>query len=399
MSTSWTSDEKTLLESVRATLSTKEIQQLFKVLGRERTIDAIQKQSKKLGITFKDYGDPGEYGFTKEEVKAIKQVLSAREGWIIAIEPPSVESPSIKGIITTQKRNALSNITEELKNIRKETPRKSSLSTKVISDIEGKESLVLLLSDWHMGQIVKDPETGQIVYDMSIAQDRVEMLPALLSANLGAEKMGSFDECVVILAGDIVTGEGIFPHQEMSLEDHAVAQTLAATKSIWFLLKRLRGMFPMVRVITTKGNHGRTMHSPEANWDNVIYQELELLIDLEGDENLTIKNRYGDFATAEVKGWKGLIRHQAPAQAESAFGAIKFAGWYGIHEWDFFCFGHFHHWGVTTWTAKPIYRNGALVGGDEYAEGLAKYDNPVQICFGVSPGNPCTFVTPLTFKE
>lgn len=396
MSTSWSNEEKTLLELVRAVFSTREVQQLFKLLGHDRTVDAIQKQSRKLGISFKDYGVPALHELSQEERAAVKEVLTTREGYIEKLEPAISENSTVKGILTTQRKNALNAITEELISIRKGIPRTSSLSTKKSNSID-KESLVILMSDWHIGQVIKDAETQTEIYNMEIAAERIDKTIPLINSMIGAEKASQFDECVVILAGDIVTGEGIFPHQEMSLQDHAVGQTLAATKIIWHLLKGLRANYPLVRVVTTKGNHGRTAHSPEANWDNVIYQQLELLIDLEGDSNLTIKNRYSDYATLDVKGWKGLVRHHAPVQAETAFGVAKFAGWYGIHDWDFFCFGHYHHWGVTTWMGKPIFRNGALSGGDEYAEGLARYDNPIQICFGITDKNPCTFVTPLIF--
>lgn len=396
MSTSWSSEEKSLLELVRAVFSTREVQQLFKLLGHDRTVDAIQKQSRKLGVSFKDYGVPSLHELSKKEKDAVNEVLTTRKTFIEKLEPAVFESPAAKGNLTIQRKNALNSITEELIKIRKETPRSSSLSVKRSSDLT-KESLVLVMSDWHFGQVIVDPESQAEIYNMEIAAERVDRTLPLIVNAIGAEKVSEFDECVVLMIGDMVTGEGIFPHQEMTIQDHAVAQTLATTKSMWNLLKTLRSTFPLVRVVTTKGNHGRTAHSPEANWDNVVYQQLELLIDLEKDENLTIKNRYSDFSTLDVKGWKGLIRHHAPVQAETAFGVAKFAGWYGIHDWDFFCFGHYHHWGATTWMGKPILRNGSLSGGDEYAEGLARFDYPVQICFGVSDSNPCTFVSPLIY--
>lgn len=396
MPLSWSNEEKTLLELVRAIFSTREIQQLFKMLGHDRTIDAIQKQSRKLGIVFKDYGIPATHELSKKEKEAVNEVLTTRKNFIEKLEPPVFEPPSIKSNLTSGRKTALNSLTEELNKIRKETTRTSSLSVKKSTNLD-KETLVLVMSDWHFGQVIKDPEDGTELYNINIANDRVERTLPLIVSAVGMEKISQFDECVVLLIGDMVTGEGIFPHQEMSIEDHAVAQTLATTKALWGLLQNLRSLFPLVRVVTTKGNHGRTAHSPEANWDNVVYQQLELLIDLQNDPNLIIKNRYSDYATLEVKGWKGLIRHHAPVQAESAMGVAKFAGWYGIHDWNWFAFGHYHHWGATTWMGKPILRNGALSGGDEYAEGLARFDNPVQIVFGISESNPCTFVSPLIY--
>ena len=393
----WSPEEKCLLESTRSVLSTREIEKLLKILGYIRSTEAIQKQSKKLGISFKDFGDPTFSGdFTERERKAIVSVIGEREAQLAALAPLSPTLPFIKGASTSEKLKALDSILDELNQIRINTPRAGSLSS-VRSSNPDKESLVLLLSDWHVGEIVKDNETGEVVYDIGVAEERIERTPALLVSAVGAERLSEIDECVVLLAGDIVTGEGIFPHQEMSLEDNALSQTLSATKMLWWLLQQMRATFPLTRIITCRGNHGRTAHSPEANWDNVIYQQLELLTDLDGGKNITIKNRYGEFNTVDIKGWRGMIRHSAPVQVETASGIAKYAGWCGIHDWDWFGFGHYHHWGVNTWLSKPIFRNGSLPGADEYSEGLGKADRPVQICWGMTESNPCTFVSPLYY--
>ena len=396
MPVSWTSEEKALLEATRSTLSTRELVKLFKKIGHSRSEDAIIKMSKKLGIHFSSFGNPNASGLSLEEEDAIDEILLERSKLILGLEPELPESPSAKGQVTTQKKAALSSILTELQQLRKSTPRTSSLITSHPTD-SGKISLVVCLSDWHMGQEIVDPESGETTYNMEIAEERIESIPGMIVNSMGIEAIANTDECVILLMGDMITGEGIFPHQEMSLQDHALEQTLRTTKAIWFMIKKLKGVFPYIRVITTRGNHGRTDHSPEANWDNVIYQELELMIDLEGDKSIAIKNRYGAFNSCEVKGWRGMIRHEAPSQAETAGGAIKYAGWSAIHDWDWFAFGHVHHWGLFTYASKPIYRNGSLVGMDDYSEGLAKGDAPVQICFGVSESNPCAFVIPLYF--
>ena len=337
MAISWDKNEKILLEALRATFSTSEIKRVFSYLGYSRSEDAIWKMSRKLGISFKEVGVPVINNLSSEESEAIAKVIEERAVYLLNIlDPPVPETTSQKGQITTQKKAALTGILAELGKIRKETIRTSSLLT-YHPDTE-KMSLVLVLSDWHMGEIVVDPQSGEVLYNMEIAEERIARSYGLVVSALGIEKISQIDECVICLIGDIVTGEGIYPHQEISLQDHALQQTLRATRAIWQLIEKLKLTFPCVRIITTKGNHGRTDHSPEANWDNVVYQELELLIDLESDVNLTIKNRYGDFNSVDIKGWKGLLRHSAPSQTETAGGAIKYAGWSALHDWDFFCF-------------------------------------------------------------
>jgi len=168
---------------------------------------------------------------------------------------------------------------------------------------------------------------------------------------------------------------------------------------MWGMVGKLRDEFPLIRVVTTRGNHGRTGKdvSPEANWDNMLFQQLELLIDLEDDPDLIIKNRYGDYNTFQVKGWRGMVRHKAPVQADTSAAQAKFAGWQGIHQWDIFMYGHFHHWGVMTWNSKPIIRNGSLMGGDDYAETLAAYDDPTQVVFTVNKKHLPAAIYPVKF--
>jgi hypothetical protein len=243
---------------------------------------------------------------------------------------------------------------------------------------------------------VKD-ENGNVIYNMAIAEQRILAIPAKIAESFSKDRLKTFDEVVLCMIGDHIDGEGVFPAQEMSLEDHVVEQTKRCVKAFWTLIRDLRKRFPMVRIVTTRGNHGRGGVSPESNWDNMVYQQLELLVDLEADPRLTIKNRYGHYNTLDVKGWRGHLRHKAPVQADTAASLAKYAGWNGIHDWDFFCFGHWHHWGVMTWCSKPLFRNGSIMGGDDYAESLAVHDQPVQLCFGVTEQKLPTFVLPLYF--
>lgn len=398
MSISWSDQEKTLLEVVRSTLSTREIAELFSLLGLSRSVDAIQKQAKKLGIYFKDYGEPAQHGLTPDEQSALKKVISTRTAHLHSIEVPIYDSPSQKAKHTTKRREAVSEMLLELREIRNSTPRYGSTSTERATDKEG-ESLVVLLSDWHIGRNIVDSECNKTVYNIDKGIQRIEETADRVIGMFTQDELDKFDEVVVLLIGDHVDGEGIFPHHEMHITEHAAEQVLRCTKATWNMLQQFSEVFPLVRIVTTKGNHGRSGSSPEANWDNMVYQQLELLVDMTPDSNMTIKNRYGEFATVDIRGWKGLLRHKAPVQADTSAGIAKFAGWHGIHSWDFFCFGHFHHWGVFTWMGKPIFRNGSLPGGDDYAETLSYYDDPTQLCFGISEASTCTFVKPISYKD
>jgi len=401
MSVFWSEDERLLLEKVRATLSSREISQLWTEIGYDRSPDAIQKQSKKLGCKFVDFGEP-QGVFTKQEQAAISRILENRyHATLTTLSKTATPDPNEKAKLTKGRRGFVNELLESLYEIREEVERTGSKSAKRAHG--NKKSLCVFLSDTHFGRHLADPETGEDYFNVKIASERILSVPNKILSILTEDQIDQIDEVVLFLGGDMVDGEGIFGHQAMELETHAVEQVKAATKAFWQIINVFRGTFPLVRIITTKGNHGAAHTSPEANWDNMIYQQLELLIDLDiemgGDLDVTIKNRYGDYAIGNVRGWKVLMRHKAPVQADTGAGIAKYAGWYGIHEWDAFLFGHFHHWGVMTWNGKPILRNGSLAGGDDYAESLAYFDLPVQLAWIATEDTICEQVVPIRFGD
>jgi len=357
-------------------------------------MEAISKKGRQLGITFKDFGIPAMAGLSEDSKVAIQAVLEQRERSFAIMEPPVDLTAGQKSAQTAKLRDLSNQILSSLKEVRNEIPRTSSVSVKR-KDTE-KESLVVCFSDNHFGRIIKDDD-GETIYNFQIAAERVAKTPELLIEMLTKEQRNNIDEVIVLMVGDHVDGEGVFPAQEMLLEDHVAEQCKRCVRAFWLAIKAFRKIFPMVRVITCRGNHGRGGVSPDSNWDVVLYQQLELLIDLEGDPNLTIKNKYGEFNTVDVRGWKGMIRHKAPQQSSTAAGAIKFAGWQGIHNWDFFVFGHFHNWGVMNWCGKPIIKNGSAMGADDYSETLAVSDGPVQVAFTVSEDHAVKAMYPVYY--
>lgn len=387
----WSKKEKKLLRTLRSSMTTSEIHEVFRLLGYDRSIEAIQKQSKKLRIVFTETNLPDFSQLSAEESILVREIAGRRH----PLDPPPVITPGLKAKKTTAIKNYCNRAHQELAEIRATLPRTSSLSFRRAKDPE-KQSLVVMISDNHVGKELYHPETGELLYNLDIACSRLAETP-----NVAAQTypdLNAFDEVVIALLGDHVDGEGVYPHQAMNLEEHAAEQVRRSTLAMWQMLLGFRDLFPLVRVATIRGNHGGTA-SPEANFDNILFNNLEILADLNDDPNLVVKTRYGEFNTLEVKGWKAMLRHKAPAQASTASGRAKFAGWYGIHHWDFLMYGHFHHWGIDTWCDKMILRNGSMVGGDDYAESLAAYDSPTQLSFALSEETLPVEIRPLRYKN
>ena len=376
----WNNQEDRLLTILRPCMRVEDLSKVFESLGIFRTAEAIDHRARKLKVYFSHQSMPPMRLLSPAEQNAVMQVTRTTEAPYSAIPWPSLLIH--KKVGPADRLRAIQSIYDELQEIRETVPKVASISTTRASS---GTSICLIMGDIHFGQKVIDPEIGVVSYDTIIAEQRIRETPQKVLAQIPPDD--SIEEIVVFLLGDIVDGEGIFPHQEMTIEAHAAAQTLACTKSFWHMLTSLRDIYQKpVRVVTVRGNHGRTNASPEANWDNIVYQQLELLADISADESpmISIKNRYGEYNTAVVQGWNCMIRHHAPVQAETPAASAKFAAWATHHNWDCFMYGHYHHWGVMTYMGKPIFRCGSLVGGNDYAESLAKHDSPVQLLVTIS---------------
>ncbi len=397
---SWTAEEDKTLIALRATCTNREIARVLTALGFNRTPEGVRKRAKLLGAgKFLEIGIP-----TDCDKATLELLLFARgEQPERTTTPPIPVKPSVKASTTSMQRAVTNELFEQLIEIREQVERKGSGWLPVRESKPGKHSLVIILSDFHVGKIVELGENGE-TYNIEVALARINSIREQVILFL-REHENKIDEVVFVLAGDLVDGEGIYPGQEMHLETHVADQIKAVVTGLWRLISNAHtpwlnsNKHCPVHVVSCRGNHGRTNLSDEANWDNIIYQQLELLVDMTSERSLTIKNLYGNYNTFSVKGWKGLVRHSAPPQADTGGAIAKFAGWYSIHEYDFMVYAHFHHWGVMTWNGKPLFRNGSLGGGDDYAEGFGASDEPTQLMFTVSEEKLVESIRLLTFGD
>lgn len=394
--TDWKSKELELLASIRPFCSCKEISKVFSLLGYNRTFKSIEHKSSRLGLRFIELGYPDTISSFEKEVKeAVDTVVNYRlcSGWKTL---PPIISPTEKAKITKERNEDIRDLYTELQELREETPRINSIIGSEHIYMSTKETLCICLSDFHIGKKITNEEKQEI-YNTEIAAERIRELGNKVSGILVGNK-NTIDEVIILLIGDLVDGEGIYPGQAYNSESTVLYQVKAAVKAIWEFIQYIKEICPRIRIITCRGNHGRTDNSQDANWDNIIYQQLELLADWEKEGSIHIKNLYEKTNTFHCKGWKGLIRHYAPVQADTAAAIAKYAGWYSQTKWDFMNFGHWHHAGIFTWNTHPIIRNGSLCGGDDYAEEFGSFDYPTQVIYTVSEEEVLRYAYPVVLK-
>ena len=393
MSKLWKDEELLILETLRPTCSTIEIQKVLTAVGYERTLEAINKKGRKNRWNFNDYGTPTTRDLTKGASEAVRTILLARQSDDGHALPDPPVASSAKGQKTMKLNEELSGLYRDLEEIRLQVPRTSSASSHVASD---GMSLVMCLSDFHIGKTIKD-EHGTPTYNAEIGCRRIEDTPQVAWDYLTRDQRESITEVVVLLMGDHVDGEGVYPGHDLTLDKGVPTQVKLVTASTWKMIQDLRDRVPLVRVVTVKGNHGRSNQNPESNFDNMYFWGLEMLADMQADPGITVRNRFGDFNIFTAQGFRGLIRHKAPAQADTAAGGKQFIAWKDMHNLDMVCYGHWHHWGCFSLNDLLIVRNGSLPGGDDYAEAFGAWDPPSQVMFGVTNSELPTFITPIKY--
>ena len=237
---------------------------------------------------------------------------------------------------------------------------------------------VLVLSDWHMGSIVK--ENGKVVYNTEIAKERVRLL-----ADSVIDKMSDnfTDDLYIAIIGDMVDGDMIYKNHAFYVEKPAVEQTQDVIQSLTELIRIFDSAGINITIGCVRGNHGITNYKnlQEDNWDNVVYDMLSLVFS--DDENINIDHYQEDQAKVSVLDRSMVLYHgeKLGDQCKTSSGLKQFRGLCGKHklvDGDLVLVGHLHTMGLETDQCKTLIRNGALTDASEYALRLNLYDSPSQ---------------------
>ena len=300
-----------------------------------------------------------------------------------------------KEVVVKEKSKPISTIIiqtlkEELDKV---TPYKSDIQSKI--DKKG-DTLVIHLTDFHAGKIVKD-ESGKIIYDETVFRTRIDRLCTqtlkLLDKNIS--KGVPITDVVILSTGDLANGEDIYATQAYEQEIAPPKQCMLVVDVITKLIVSLLDRKLNVRFVGVKGNHGRTGKDtdPVSNWDIMIYMILDFWAKFVlKNPNLQIKYSETDYLTLDIRGHGYLIRHLAPEQTDTPAGRVKFNQWARQYNVEGIVYGHFHHAGINDCDSVRVIRGGSIVGGDSLSESMAKSSEPIQVVFGVNEQRVTTFI-------
>lgn len=266
------------------------------------------------------------------------------------------------------------------------------------------QSLVLHRGDDHFGAVVED-ENGDEVFNTDIAEKRLQKYFDF-AISVADERDATFDEAVLLIGGDVVTNEAVFPHQSFEIDCTVDEQISRATSHYIEGIRRLSDSFPSVRVVCQHGNHGSfegESQSPSANADDIIYDQLDLMVRREdGFDNVeVVTSERPNFVNFKVRGFDAHLRH-GTHMSPSVGGASSERDWRGLlhsHGFDIAYRGHYHNHRVENVMGVPVVMNGSIMPGGDYEEKQSLFGKPVNYVHGVSDENPFAWVDYLTFED
>ena len=363
--TYWTSEEIEALSELLE-LSTKEAYLEFcNTFGSsQRTYDSLQKKIKKLRDAYSTEPDEEDIG---------EDIQSFFDPTPVHVQRESIEKRKHN---KEQARLWLEGLIDLAKT-------EYTISPTKITSQGSDTSLCLVLSDLHFGKHTK-------WFDLKEANKRLTGIPSAIFAK--TDQMTTLDEIVIILAGDLVEGEDIYPTQNNHIECSAIEQTQICAESLWEMILKFNKFFPnaLVRIETVPGNHGRVSKTAneKTNWDNVIYMILDMIAKKHKDDRIVMNCNFDTFRTFKVKDKIGMANHHGVKHTGTSNMREKVAGWITGKKFDFMVHGHWHEWHVGNWLGRFVMANGCMCGPDDLAEQMGKEDTARQGYFFITPNQP-----------
>lgn len=312
----------------------------------------------------------------------------------------AVSTESIMDLYKSQKLPDFSNI-------------KLTIPTKKSSN--NKQEAVLVLSDFHCGEVIKPEEVNNInQYNVEIMKKRIDKI---FYYALYYCKKFEIDKIHLLFLGDLMSGS-IHPELVRTNELNDVEALFLLQSLITEKILSIESQFKKISCEFLVGNHTRISDgnngtklqwksSSVVNWEYVLGKQIQLYFDLVQKNNkekkidINISNSL--FKVKDIAGRKFLITHGhmlsggsnsfagIPYYGLSMSSAKLFGALYTIddieQEFQDIIIGHLHTSARVKITTGSLYINGSLIGTGEY--GLYKMkavSEPEQLLLIVQDG-------------
>ena len=241
------------------------------------------------------------------------------------------------------------------------------------SKTRNSSSVVVCLSDWHVEETV--PAESILFlnsFDLSIADRRIAEVCSRMKTLVEHERrIAKIDRIVIAALGDFISN--------IIHEDTAELSSLAPLAATRWAGARLKGIIDVaatlakeVVVITSVGNHGRSVMKPRIGTENDHSFEQNLYCTLaaaETNKNVRWQIGEGYLNVADLSGFR-LCCHHGHGIKGGGVGGIAVGAERAISQWsratpaDLHLFGHHHQW---NWSRGKFVSNGSLIGYNAYA--------------------------------
>lgn len=253
------------------------------------------------------------------------------------------------------------------------------------------EEAVLLLSDWHYGQ-VSDNIWNQ--YDVDVCLKRVSKLFDKVSSVLHEHDI---DTLHVVLLGDFVNG-AIHTGCRVAAEENTCEQLMHVSEIIANFINAISVYVDELNVYSTYGNHARTIQHKD---DSIHADNMERIIPWWLEQRLmnnkkvsVIDSDYYEFIHFDVCGYNIVCTHGDLDKFKDMGVVINslFSKKFG-KTIDYTFSGDKHHLEAFEQFGVESALVGSLCGTDEYANNKRLYSNPMQtLCiFTPEDGKLCTY--------
>lgn len=283
------------------------------------------------------------------------------------------------------------NLTERLIEAANLVPLKDYSNAFVYNNKYSDKEAVLLLSDWHYGQ-VSDNIWNK--YNVDICEERVSQLFKKVYNALKDHKVRKMH---VVLLGDLINGS-IHTTCRVASEENTCEQIMHVSELLAQFINAISVCVDKVDVYSTYGNHARTIQNKNDsihsdNMERVIPWWLQQRLKNNRKVNI-IDSEYYEFIYFDVCGHNVACTHGDLDKLQDLGVTINnlFTKKFG-KTIDYTFSGDKHHLEAFEQFGIESALVGSLCGTDEYANNKRLYSNPMQtFCiFTPDDGKLCTY--------
>ncbi len=272
------------------------------------------------------------------------------------------------------------------------------------------ETMVLLLSDIHVGKLVQPSVVGdEFGYNAAIFEER---LARLKDRVLKIRSLHYVDRLVVYFLGDGVDGVDMRRGHAHRVDlQTATQQTIVLSTALSRLFAELATVFPRVDVQWHFGNHGRIgdfgVNLPSDNHDWMAGMFVQTI--LEASPNITVKVPTQKYSLTQLGPLTVYAAHGDGIKGGGGFAGLPIYGIarsvakeIGLHKQniDLALFGHFHTPYDMVFGATRVIGNSDWSGGDDFSiNALGLASEPSQTVFGIHPRRGLTWMYQINLTD